>query len=283
MKLEVPVASYYLGFNFFNEIGIPIRIIHIENGKNYPNHSHEFEEIVIVYEGKGSHFINDIEYSIKPGDVFLISKGQIHRYENLEKLSYINVLFDRNIILQSAVSEIFNKIESTGLNLNMFERNNAAILINTIDNELYNKKEAYTQMALIHLMQLICLIYRSGQNIKQSEDSTAEDKIKNIISYLNKENGPEISIETMAAEAGTCKRNFHRIFHKLTGQPPQEYITRLRIAKACELLVNTEKTITNIAAMVNYSDSNYFARQFKTMNGVSPRAYRNLQRKSSST
>jgi AraC-like DNA-binding protein len=65
-----------------------------------------------------------------------------------------------------------------------------------------------------------------------------------------------------------------RVFRKATGQTPIEYLVRLRIQKAMELLRTTDRTITEIAMDVGFNDSNYFARQFRRLTDRSPRAFR---------
>lgn len=78
----------------------------------------------------------------------------------------------------------------------------------------------------------------------------------------------------MAAEAGTSERNFRRAFKKETGNAPLAYVNQARIRAACELLSASDKTVTQIAGLVGYEDSNYFARQFRRIAGCSPREFR---------
>ena len=64
---------------------------------------------------------------------------------------------------------------------------------------------------------------------------------------------------------------FGKLFKSYTGSSMSEYLTKLRIEKAHNLLLlNTEKDISQIAAEVGYSNSGYFATVFKKYYGVSP-------------
>ena len=54
---------------------------------------------------------------------------------------------------------------------------------------------------------------------------------------------------------------------------PNEYINRLRINQAKELLTNTDMSVFEIAEAVGFSDQNYFGRVFKKQTGTSPKKY----------
>jgi len=70
------------------------------------------------------------------------------------------------------------------------------------------------------------------------------------------------------------RSNLMRVFRKATGQTPIEYLLRLRIQKAMELLRNSSLSITEIALEVGFNDSNYFTRQFRRVLGETPRSFR---------
>ena len=68
--------------------------------------------------------------------------------------------------------------------------------------------------------------------------------------------------------------SFRSAFKKHTGVSPNEYIITQRISAACQLLVQTDKSISEIAAEVGYGDQYYFSRIFKKKMGVPPLGYR---------
>jgi len=69
-----------------------------------------------------------------------------------------------------------------------------------------------------------------------------------------------------------------RSFKEITGFSPTQYIIRLRLEKACHLLSTTTLPVTEIAFHVGFDDSNYFARQFHNVIGLSPSHYRNTHK-----
>ena len=88
----------------------------------------------------------------------------------------------------------------------------------------------------------------------------------------------DICLDELAAEAGLSLFHFARMFKQSVGMPPRVYLTRLRLEKACELLRQTELSVTDVAQEVGYSSSQVLARVFIKHRGVSPSAYRRAMR-----
>ena len=65
------------------------------------------------------------------------------------------------------------------------------------------------------------------------------------------------------------------VFKKVTGYSPIDYLLHVRLSKAAEMLLRSEKTISEIAQECGFTDSNYFSRQFRKNYNLSPREYRN--------
>ena len=78
----------------------------------------------------------------------------------------------------------------------------------------------------------------------------------------------------LAADVGFSTSHFSARFHAVTGFSATEYVKRLRMARARELLLTTDRGIADIAAEVGYPDQFYFSRQFRAVAGSSPRHFR---------
>ncbi|WP_339948380.1 AraC family transcriptional regulator [uncultured Albimonas sp.] len=88
----------------------------------------------------------------------------------------------------------------------------------------------------------------------------------------------DISLEDLAAEVRLSPYHFARMFKQSLGVPPRVYLTRLRVAKACELLERTDLPITQIALEVGYSANQVLARVFVKHMRMSPSEYRKAVR-----
>jgi len=91
---------------------------------------------------------------------------------------------------------------------------------------------------------------------------------------LEKDYPQAISIETLAAEFNMSPRNFSRRFKQATGESPSQYLQRVRLEAAKELLHHAGISISEVAYKVGYDDVSYFSRLFNRHTGSLPQAYR---------
>jgi len=84
------------------------------------------------------------------------------------------------------------------------------------------------------------------------------------------------SSKELAEMVGLSQSRFLTVFHELTGGSPTRYIEHKRYLKACELLLTTTQSITQIASALRYADAFHFCRKFKQNAGMSPKAFRAL-------
>ncbi len=83
-----------------------------------------------------------------------------------------------------------------------------------------------------------------------------------------------ITAGDVAAKLGIDRTHFFRIFKAKTGISPEQYIMKLRMKAAKDLLSSGTNTVTEIASLVGVSDVYYFSKLFKRTEGISPTEYR---------
>ena len=84
----------------------------------------------------------------------------------------------------------------------------------------------------------------------------------------------EISLNTVAARVNISPSYFSSIFRQETGQTFVEYLTRVRIDSACEMLKCTNLRTAEIGERAGYNDPHYFSSAFKKVMGMSPKEYK---------
>lgn len=87
-----------------------------------------------------------------------------------------------------------------------------------------------------------------------------------------------LMLKDTAAEAGMSNSRFSTLFAREVGCTFTEYVTRLRIERACALLRETQDKIAQIAARVGYNDPHYFSWAFRRYMGATPTEYRERER-----
>lgn len=96
--------------------------------------------------------------------------------------------------------------------------------------------------------------------------------------WIDAHAGDPIDLETAARAAGLSPFHFLRLFAKVLGVTPHQYLIRTRLRRAARLLPDTTRSITDIAFDVGFGDLSNFVRTFRRAAGVSPRAFRQAAR-----
>lgn len=87
-----------------------------------------------------------------------------------------------------------------------------------------------------------------------------------------------IHLDDVAKHAGLSSFHFLRLFSKVVGTSPHQYLVRARLGRAARLLVEPELSVTRIAYEVGFGDLSNFVRTFQRALGVSPRVFRRAAR-----
>lgn len=81
-------------------------------------------------------------------------------------------------------------------------------------------------------------------------------------------------LEEVAEKVGLSLRSFRRRFKEATGEPPMQYLQRIRLETAKQPLVSSTLGVDQIAYRVGFEDASYFSRLFKQKLNVTPSEYR---------
>jgi AraC-like DNA-binding protein len=149
-------------------------------------------------------------------------------------------------------------------------------LIAEMEEELQSKNPGYRFMAAGHLMRLIGYLSRCYSEVELGRTKQVAG-ISRLLSFLNASYSRRLTVTEMTEVAHMSQSSLMRTFGEITGRSPVDYLIRVRISRAASLLRTTALRVTEIAAEVGFDDSNYFARQFRKIQGTSPREYRKQQ------
>jgi two-component system response regulator YesN len=110
-------------------------------------------------------------------------------------------------------------------------------------------------------------------NYKRSKNIDVVEKAKR---YMEGNFMKEITLEELSQHVSMSTFYFSRIFSKTEGMNFRDYIIKIRMEKAKNLLQQGNKSIKEVALEVGYADQNYFSKAFKKYTSVSPKEYSNL-------
>ena len=278
------MADLYLkNEDFLRKKKIPLVLLRRDPQPEFPLHSHESSELVIVTRGTGKHILPGTERKISAGDVFLIHGKTRHAYSELQDLALNNIMFDLKEIehplfsLQgkSLLSSLFLlKVQDGGVHLDGIDFQSVLELVRRMEEEQLSGAEDSPSMIAALFMELILLLGRWAKSAGLIQKNTPYSRVDELIDEMTEHSSRKWCRAEMAKFAGMSLSTLTRHFRDRTGLAPLEYLIRIRLKKASILLHNPELDLAEIADMTGFSDSNYFCRLFRKHFGISPGKYR---------
>lgn len=97
-------------------------------------------------------------------------------------------------------------------------------------------------------------------------------KVAQILDHIHRHYANNLSVESLASQCGMSVSGFHRAFRQVTNQSPLQYLKRVRLDKAKDLILNEGLRANDAAHKVGYSSPSQFSREFKRLFECSPKA-----------
>jgi len=262
---------------------------HIGRGLHTSNrfHDHIYSELALILHADGAvHWAEGRSCVLRRGDVILMHPGNVHGYENAESLEIFNLVYEAGKlplpILDGGEMPLFNMIiipkldcrespEQPLLSLPEETLERVSGLAFELLGELECGEHGKYLRAYSLFLNLLTLICRT-EDIPASK--TRFGSITHALNHLNTHFRETPDIDFLARTANMSRRGFFRHFRELTGMSPLQYRHNRCLAEAKRLLLNTDKTLSEIAYECGFYDSNHFARLFKAANSISPGRWR---------
>lgn len=215
-----------------------------------------------VYENQGG------KIKVGTGSLIFIKPGEWHRYKPKKSTGWVEhyVGFSGYIAHQ-----MFGRPWFTQKNP-VVEVGNSEEIIDTyykIFNYIRDEKPGYQQVAAGMIMKLLGFIVSIDKQ-KDFSGKRVEKIIQNACFTIRENVEAEIDFQSFAEESNIGYSYFRKMFKKYTGVPPVQYHLELKILRAKEMLLYTDKSIKEISYELGFQSIYYFSRIFKNKLGVSP-------------
>ena len=245
----------------------------------YPNGGdycyHDFIEIEFFYCGKGIHYFNSAPYQVCAGMCNLLLPGDYHYYDLAgdEFCRLFNLKLDVSIPNAAILEQI-----------QLFPRPHVAIFEGEdyawMERELeylaaYCRDNPTPDLLSTNLVERVMILLL--KNLKQNGNGSQirfSEPLQNVIDHVNTHYRKEITTVQMAELTGVSAHYFSTYFKKHTGLAFCDYVNRVRLFRAVELLKTTTLSMKEIAYMVGFSSQAYFTRLFTRLFGISPSEHR---------
>lgn len=280
LRIQAPELEYdvFSGFMRYLEHGFPNPLVRW--------HYHEAYELHLIVDTRGKIFVGDYVGEFEPGNLVLVGPRQPHNWISTEyaaegvPLRDMVVQFMGESIVSAAkgmpeLQDILPLLERAKYGVEFFGLHETA-------------RESMTRIrdldGIERLAELLRLLggcarstsYRllSSARIEAFDDADALDKINTIVNYVAEHYSHALSADHLAEMVGMSPSKFSRFFRKGTGNCFTEFVNRIRVNKACHLLMNTNHQVTSICYDVGFNNVANFNRRFLELKGMTPKEFR---------
>ena len=287
--MTIPHIETLKSSDWFGPDGFPLAFESRNPQGPFGLHNHEFCEIVVITGGHGLHVTGNESWPIVAGDAFVIAGDRPHAYEDVEELALFNILFQPDLLRINLLDlaqlpgyHALFKLEpawreshefKSRLHLAPLDMSTVTTLADRLKNELSARETGFQFMASAIFMEIVAFLSRCYSQCAR-ESTQGLLRIANAITHLETNYNQPADVDYLSQIASMSKRSFMRTFKKATGLSTISYLVRVRISKSVDLLHDKDLSISKVAHLVGYEDSNYFCRLFHTTMGVPPTVYR---------
>lgn len=263
---------------------------------NAQEHRHDFYQVQYVYSGVVSEKINRQHVEVQPDTVIIMNPNTVHA---LEKSSPNSGIFSIAIDESTFIREFFhylsddNKIkeyiDKTKRSGNVYSeylvfpklKKEIRNILSEIYEEYMKCEDSYENNIAVHL---ILLFNKLNTHDKKREsihkDFHKDQRRMNKIQQYMEENYKSITLQALADYIHLHPNYLSTFIKRHTrGKNFNQLLTDIRMKKIEKLLIDTDKSIEEIALLTGYKNTNYFYRIFKNYHHVTPKVYREKLRR----
>lgn len=252
-------------------------------------HWHPECELQYYIDGHRSFFIDEEEYHVQAGSLVLIKPQSIHRTYSGKHLYHdrILLLLDTDKFepvshyLQQDLAAFFAQYHGL-TQIPPAQQERVHLLLQTMADEVIEKKQGYRQLVGLKLMEL-CLMIQRIQDRNQAiipvkvSGPTSDARANQIKQYIRAHLAERLSIQQIAEEFYVDQSYLCHLFKNATGYTITEYANIYRVKEAQRLLEDTDLSLANIAELTGFKHITYFNRVFNKYTETSPLQYRKKQ------
>ena len=146
--------------------------------------------------------------------------------------------------------------------------------------ELSNEKPGKEIVMRALVEQVLVQVLRNYSQPRRSEElelsrvGLVDRRIRRSVELMHTQLDQDLTLRALAAASYLSPFHFARLFKKLTGSTPHNYLAGIRAARAQLLLAETELSVTAIGARVGYLSASHFTKAFRLATGTTPREFR---------
>ncbi|WP_426110295.1 helix-turn-helix domain-containing protein [Massilia sp. PWRC2] len=266
------------GFLRYLEHGIPSALVRW--------HYHDEYELHLICATSGKVFVGDYIGTFGPGHLVLTGPNVPHNWVSLDppadgvKLRDMVIQFSHAPLEQMAaaipeVKALMPLLQRASYGIEFFDVSERA------RQRFMRIREGSGLTRFIEFLTLLGELAASSHYqllstvpMQSCDDDEALVRINAVVNFIVQNVSRPLSMKDLAQQLGMSERMFTRFFRGATGNSFTDFVNRLRINKACQLLMETERYVTNICYDAGFNNVANFNRRFLAFKGMTPKQFR---------
>lgn len=270
--LELPAAVYEDNCEIFRAVYM---------------HWHKEMEIIYITKGKGIVRLDKERYVIRKGDIIFIPKETIHYIQSDKKevLYFRSLVFDLTMLTsypgdlcQTEIVEPLVKKQVEMTNILNAEEDGYEEVLETYERIIgaCRKRGPFFYIEVKSLFYKLFYELFMGKYIRRAhrEERKSAAAMKTILSYIEEHYYEKLTVNELAEMIHYSDYYFMKVFKSYTGKTLMSYINEMRVEKSKYLLINTQKSISDIALEAGFGQTSYYIRKFQEFQEETPLKFR---------
>ncbi len=211
------------------------------------------------------------------GTICVIPSGHPFAVDFQGESEHLAIFLDPSLVLRAAAeshaSSNFEVVESSAASDPVISSVGLALMAE-LESENEGGRLYAESLANILALHLVRHYTTSANRVHRFVGGLSGHKLRLVLEFINANYALDLSLAELAAVAGMSTFHFAREFKRATGTTPHQYLMKLRIERAKELLSKSEMPLVEVGCHSGFSHQSHFSRLFRKLTGTTPQSYR---------
>lgn len=268
----------YISYNA--EVPVNVSFVNI---KDYPIHWHESTEIVYVLKGTLEIYINSNKYELHEGEIEIINIDEVHHLESSDSDNKVLIFQMDPYFFEKYYSDIKNMYFYTNTSTPHVqvteEYDELRTYLSIILYEITQREEGYDEEIKRILVELLYHLINNFNYLIYEKEELKEDRdlfkrYHSISKYIFNNYKSNITLQDIAEKEFLSPQYLSHEIKYATGYSFTDLLNLTRVEESIKLLIDTDKTITEISDEVGFSHTRYYNKNFKLYYKSTPMQFR---------
>lgn len=241
-----------------------------------PFHWHEELQITWVFDGALRYSVNGSTFALDSSRILLINRRQLHSAGTFQK--------DASTLCINFSPELFHPFLQEKIIRPLLQNPAFSYMLlplSPYSTELLRKFLCWNEesVGFFPVMNFLSqTMDEAANNFKEGAGNIDYEEIRlfhSALSYIHNNYMKPLTIRDLADHTLICKNRLTSLFKKYTNMPPIRYLNEYRLYNAKNMILHSDKSVSEISADVGFNQVSHFIAQFRKSYGLSPLKYRN--------